>query len=182
MSTLTRRKVIAITVPTVAWAAASCAPAPAAPPPAPAPAAANKLLLFSDTVQGSKNIPEDARPTKSCVMSNRFPRNAEVVWRAKIFDPATGEGLTDKEATAQINLTNGTTISMRYRPNRNDPSEFFWSGSWVVPKGHTTGTLGYTMVASDNQGRKGEFKPINVPSTQLIITDEELADVPTQAG
>ena len=32
---------------------------------------------------------------------------------------------------------------------------------------------------ADDKGRGGEFKPINVPSSLLTITDEVLADIPT---
>jgi hypothetical protein len=172
---LTRRKALVLTAPTLALVAAGCQSAPAAAPVAACePAAANKLLLMVDMVQGAKNLPEEQRAAKSCVLHNRIPRNGEVVWRARIYDPATGEGMTDQEVTAHVDLANGTRLDMNYRAARNDPSELYWTGAWVVPANHPTGTLHFTVLATDKQGRTGEFKPINVPSSLLIVTDEVL--------
>jgi hypothetical protein len=179
--TVTRRKALALAAPSLALIATGCQAAPAPAAKAAAAPVANKLILMVDIVHGAKNLTEDQRPTRGCVLNNRFPRNSEVVWRARVHDPSTGEGMSDKEAKTEIRLANGTNIEMNYRPARNDPTELYWTGAWVVPKDHPTGTLNFSVVATDDNGRSGEFKPINVPSSLLVITDEVLPDIAPKA-
>lgn len=142
--------------------------------------APENLFLMVDMVQGSKNVPEDERAQSSCVMTNRFPRNSEIVWRARVFDPATGELMGDEVLdSVQVQLANGETIDMRYGAHpRDDPNaEFYWTGSWVVPEDHATGTLNYSVVAESTDGRTGEFAPFNVQPSLLTITDRTLETI-----
>ncbi len=166
--------------------AASCQPAaPAAQEakPAAAPASAN-LFLMVDMVLGSKNIPADQAPARSCVMNSRFPRNSQVVWRARVFDPATGALMDDKALSkVEVKLGNGETIKMRYGPHpaTNPNAEKFWTGSWVVPKDNATGTLDYSVGATGADGRSGEFKQFSSQPSLLTITDEVLEDAAPKA-
>jgi hypothetical protein len=164
---------------------AGCQATPAAQPQAAAPAQAglNKLFLSADMVQGSKNIPADQKESRSCVLENRFMRNSEMVWRVRVADPATGEYLDDKGLTSvQVKLANGQTFDAKYGFHPKDPpGDGFWTTSWVIPKDAPTGSMQYTIVATDAKGRTGEYKPYNVQSSLPTILNEVLADVPAKA-
>ncbi|MHB1415533.1 MAG: hypothetical protein ACYC1C_09785 [Chloroflexota bacterium] len=140
-----------------------------------APAASN-LFLMVDTVQGSTNLPADAKATQSCVLNNRFPRNSQVVWRGRVFDPQTGELMDDKALSkVEIQLGNGQMIAMHYGSHPKDPpGEAYWTGSWVIPTDQATGTLDYKVVAESADGRTGDFEPFQVPTSLLTVTDEVL--------
>ncbi len=181
---LTRRKALTLTAPSLVMvAAAACQVAPSAPEKpaaAAAPAGSNKLFLMVDMVQGSGNLTGDAAKARSCVLNSRFPRNSEIVWRARVFDPASGDLADDKALSGvQVKLANGKSFDMKYAPHPKDPpGEAYWTASWKVPKDQATGTLNYSVVASDSKGRAGEFKPYNIPTSLLTITEETLADAP----
>jgi len=136
------------------------------------------LFLAVDMVQGSTNLPKDQQPAKGCVLSSRFPRNSQVVWRARIYDPKTGDLMDDSALSkVEVRLANGQTIAMKYGPHpKNPPGEAYWTASWMVPKDNATGTLKYSITATSTDGRTGEFKPIDVASSLLTITDEVLPD------
>jgi hypothetical protein len=143
------------------------------------PAVAANLFVSADIVQGSKNIPEDERAGNACVLRNVFARNSEVVWRARIMDPQTGDQMGDDQIDKlEIQLANGEAIEMEYGPHpRNPPQTFYWTGSWVVPKDSPTGSLDYTIVATAKDGRTGTWEPFAVASSLPTITDEVLADL-----
>ena len=144
-------------------------------------AVTQNLMISADTVQGSKNIPADQKANRSCVLSSRFPRNSEMVWRARIVDPATGDVMDNTVLDkVQVQLANGQTVDMKYGAHpKTPPNEYYWTGSWEVPKDAPTGTLNYTIVATAKDGRTGEFKPITSVAASLpAITDEVYADVP----
>lgn len=137
------------------------------------------LIVYGDMVQGGKNVPEDQREAKSCVLNNRFPRNSEVVWRVRVLDPVTGESMDDTMLdTVEVTLGDGEVLAMRYGghpPQQN--RDFYWTTPWTVPKDYPTGTLTYTVMATATDGRSGEFKPFDVPSSMLTIIDEVLEDI-----
>jgi hypothetical protein len=49
-----------------------------------------------------------------------------------------------------------------------------------VPKDYPTGTLSFTVTATDTQGRTGEFKPFDIAPSLPTITDEVLEDAPEE--
>jgi hypothetical protein len=177
--TVSRRKALTLAAPSLVLVAAGCqTAAPPAPAAAPAPAGTDKLLIAADVVQGSKNVPKDQATMKSCVLSSRFPRNSEIVFRVRVYDPHTGE-LMDAAALSgvQVKLANGTNVDLAYSAHPKDPpNEYYWANSWVIPKTAPTGTLRYTIQASATDGRSGEFEPFSVASSLPSIIDETLPD------
>lgn len=141
------------------------------------PAAAKNLILAMDTIQGSANMPDDAKykAAWSCVQTNRIPKNGQVVFRVRVYDPKTGDLMDDKSLSGiQIKLANGTTIDAKYGAHPKGGTEFFWTGSWIVPATTPTGTLNYTLTATSTDGRTGQWTPISVATTTLQVTDEVL--------
>ncbi|MBI4493691.1 MAG: hypothetical protein HY690_12945 [Chloroflexi bacterium] len=152
---------------------------PAAAAEKPAAAGPSKLILSVDVVQGSKNLNDEEKKELSCVLNSRFPRNSQIVWRARIYDSRAAELMGDKAIeNAEIRLANGTNIKMKYGPHGDDPNkEEFWTGSWVVPKDYPTGSLLYSIAAAGLEGQTGEFKPYRVPASLLTIVEKVLPDV-----
>jgi hypothetical protein len=137
------------------------------------------LFVYGDTVEGGKNRPEEDKATRSCVLNNIFPRNAQIVWRMRVIDPTTGQPMDDTLVESVIvKLTDDTEVNLKYGghpPKKN--LDFFWSNGWVIPKDYQTGTLDYVVTATAKDGRLGEYKPFGIPSSQLIVTEEVLEDV-----
>ena len=166
----------------VALLLGACQSAPAA---APAKAGAGpgpaKLFMAVDMVLGSKNVPADKKAI-GCTLTSRFPRNSQMVWRARVFDPATGDPIDDKAMNkVEVKLANGEAVDAVFGPHPKDPpGETFWTASWVIPKDHPTGTLTYQVTATDKTGRSGEWKPFSTAPSLPIILDEVWPDIPTK--
>jgi len=182
MSNLSRRNFVrASAIPLALLAVTGCQTAPAAPTPEPLPPGASKLFLTVDMVQSTLNIPPDQAAAKGCVMTNRFPRNSEIVWRAKIYDGKSGDPLDDKGVNkAMVSLANGVNLDMKYggHPGKQ-PVDYYWTANWPVPIDQPTGTLNYSVAASTADGRTGSFKPLAIAPSLLTITEETLATIPT---
>lgn len=104
----------------------------------------------------------------------------EIHWRARVYDPQTGELMGEEDlASVEVQLANGETVSMHYgsHPPDDPTGEFYWTGSWVIPVDHATGTLNYTVVAESTDGRTGEFAPFKVKPSLLTVTDRVLETI-----
>jgi hypothetical protein len=133
------------------------------------------LAVSADTVWGPLNVPEDQRGGQVCVLGSRFPRNSEIVWRARVLDPDTGTELDDTATTVEVRLADGQVFEMRYAPHpRENPTDFFWTTSFDIPVDYPSGTLNYEIVATTTDGREGSFAPFNVAPSLLTITEETL--------
>ncbi len=169
---------LTLTLGTLLLAACGGSAAPAAPA---APQAASNLFIATDMVEGSKNVPQDQASLRSCVLSSRFPRNAEIVWRARVFDPVKGDLMDGNALSAvQVKLANGKVLDMHYAAHpASPPGEMYWTASWVVPKDQPTGSFKYSIVATASDGRSGQWQPFSVAASLPTITDEVLPDAPT---
>jgi hypothetical protein len=140
--------------------------------PSAAPVSAT-LILQADTVWGPKNIPEADRAGKTCVQRNLFARNEEIVWRVKVFDPATGEPMDDQALSSVAVKLADQSLDLHYAPHpRDNPADFFWTVSWLIPEDHPSGELPYTIEATANDGRTGSFEQFGVTLARLTVTDE----------
>jgi hypothetical protein len=89
-------------------------------------------------------------------MTNRFPKNAQVVWRVRIVDPVTGDLMDDKSVkTLQTKLANGMTLDLKYAAHPKTSQNFFWTVSWIVPLSQPTAVPGDQVgnVANDDHRR-----------------------------
>lgn len=140
----------------------------------------NHLFMYGDTVEGGKNRPED--DYRHCVLSNVFPRNSQIVWRMRVIDMAAGgTALDDTTITkVEVTLADGTVIPLKYGGHPpQDKTDFFWSAGWVVPKDYPTGTLLYSVLATETDGDTAEYKPFDISASLLTVTDEVLEDIAT---
>lgn len=137
-------------------------------------AATTTLTVQTDTVYGSKNVPKEQAATQVCVNANRFPHNAEIVWRTRVLDPTTGKDMDDKAlANVEVQLGDGQKLAMHYAGHPHDtPVDYFWTVSFDIPQDYPTGTLSYEVVATAADGRTGSFTPFNVAPSLLTITEE----------
>lgn len=132
-------------------------------------AASARLFIQADTVIGGANLAEDE---SSCVQQSEFERNEEIVWRAKVFDGATGQPLDDSAlSTVEVKLAD-QTLTMKYgdHPHSN-PTDSFWTVSFTIPADYPTGALSYTVVATAADGRTGEFDELNSAPSRLNVIE-----------
>jgi len=131
------------------------------------------LILVADTVLGVVGIPEAEIPKKVCVLSSRFNPGQQIVWRVRVYDPTTGQPLDDTTLDlVEVALPGDQVLKARYGPHPpppQEPTDFFWSTSWVVPQDYPSGSLPFIITAKAKDGRSGEFIEFNVAPSLLII-------------
>lgn len=89
------------------------------------------------------------------------------------IDPLTGKYV--ETANLVVHLTfggNTVDVPMNYRGTGANPRPGFWTTKWVVPADAPTGIVDYSVTATDDQGRTGEYKPFQIESSELTIVQQ----------
>ncbi len=118
----------------------------------PAFAASGPLTVYADTVTN-----------QGCVQTNIFHRGIDIlVWRINVLQ----NGQQDKNATVTVQVKGGQTFKAPY--NTHDD---FYTAAWNVPFNQPTGTIQYTVTATDGS-QTATYQP------QFMVAPSELMIVP----
>jgi hypothetical protein len=150
------------------------------------------LVLTADMVRGSAN-PQGA----VCVLTSRYQKGEEVVWRVKITDAATGKAIPaeasellarptpptaeelaamSKDIAVVVHLSDGQNFPMRFGPHGRPPADYFWTFGWDIPATYPTGTLDYYITADwAAEGKTGRWSPPNIAPSKLTVVEATTA-------
>ena len=130
-------------------------------------AQAANLFFEGDMVRGHT---QDGATGPSCVLTSEYKRREEVVWRVRVLDDA-GANLDDTGIKSlSVVLSDGQEFEMDFGQHpRGKHTDAFWATGWSIPADYPTGTLGYKVVAVDNDGQSHEWEPFNVEPSKLTV-------------
>jgi hypothetical protein len=139
---------------------------------------AGKLFFEGDMVKG----PQPGQAGPFCVLQSQFFRKQQVAWRVRVLD-VDGKNVDEMGLKSlMVELSNGKSIELKFKPHpppRQGPAtDYFWSGSWVIPEDQPTGTFSYKVIATDNEGRTQTWEPFKIVTSQLTIVAGEPAMAP----
>lgn len=127
-----------------------------------------KLFFEGDIV---KHNLDNGAPGPFCVLQSRFMRGEAIAWRTRILQP-NGTPADDKVLkSVVVELGSGQKVPLDYGPHGNPPTDYFWANSWEIPKNHPTGSLGYKVVATMQDGSVVTWEPFTRPNSQLWIIE-----------
>lgn len=113
-----------------------------------------------------------------CVLQNQFTRGEAVAWRIRIQKPD-GTVATDKDLkSVQVVLGNGTMLPAGYKGHGMPATDVFWSLFYTFPMDFPTGSLGYKVVATMQDGSTVEWQPFTRDTTQLMIVPGDAPKAP----
>ena len=155
---------IALTVAALGFASGAQAQAPAQQSQPP-----GKLFFEGDIVRHA--LPAQAGPF--CVLVNQYKRGEAVAFRIRTLLP-NGQIADDKAIKSLVvELGNGQRLPASYKPHGAPPTDYFWSFFWTIPADHPTGSIGYKVIATMNDGSTVEWKPFNRATTALMVVAGE---------
>jgi hypothetical protein len=117
-----------------------------------------KLFIEGDIVRG--NTPLGATGP-ICVLTSQFKRGENVVFRIRVRNPQ-GKPLDAAGIKSiEVELADGRKLPTRYggHPPRQ-PTDFFFTAAWMIPENYPTGSLGYSITATDIEGNTVKWEPL----------------------
>ena len=110
-------------------------------------------------------------PATSCWVMSVYHPGEGVYFRAKVFDPVTGKPLAKGDLkSVVVALPNGQSLPLTFssHPSKS-PTDSFWGVLWKIPANYPTGTIDYTVTATANDGRTGQYVDFNLTSSKLTV-------------
>lgn len=113
-----------------------------------------------------------------CILNNRYTRGEAVAWRLRAQMPDGTVADASKLKSVEVELGNGQKLPLHYGGHGMPPTDFFWSTFWTIPMDFPTGSLGYKVNATMNDGTVVTWVPFTRDTTQLMV----VAGMPTMAA
>src|SRR6267154_1664002 len=113
-----------------------------------------------------------------CVLNNRYTRGEAVAFRQRVLKPDGTVADATYLKSVEIELGNGNKVPLHYGGHGMPPTDFFWSSFWTIPNDFPTGSLGYKVNATMNDGTVVTWVPFTRDTTQLMV----VAGTPTLAA
>lgn len=104
-----------------------------------------------------------------CLVTTMYKHGAHVILRIKLFDPATGKQLSNKDlAGVDVVLPDGTKLPAHFGTHEGGKIPF-WVAHWTIPAGYPTGNVKYSVTA---QGTNRQVKQVrfDVTDTDAFLT------------
>lgn len=112
-----------------------------------------------------------------CVANTVFFPGEMIVFHADIFDAETGElmdadDIAERNVRLTVRLDPGEELSLGFIPHGEpeNPDVWYWAAAWEIPADYPTGTITYTLEATDDEGRTGTFTPIEQAASINLLT------------
>ncbi len=113
-----------------------------------------------------------------CILNNRYTRGEAVAWRIRVQLPDGTVADNMKIKSVDVELGNGEKLPAHFGGHGMPPTDFFWSLFWTIPDNFPTGSLGYKVNATMNDGSVVVWQPFTRDTTQLMV----VAGTPTLAA
>ena len=108
-----------------------------------------------------------------CVLASRFKRGEGIAWRMRTMTPDGANADDSVISSLVVELGNGDSFPLRYGPHGNPPTDFFWASSYTIPESYPTGSLGYKVLATMNDGTVVTWEPFTRPNSLLWVIEGE---------
>ena len=103
-------------------------------------------VVTAETGTGSEGVPADAAFASACAATRRFVPGMQVIFYVGIYDPETGDQLTDEDLdSVSVNVEGGQTVELGWAGDDEENPAQEWAGSYVLPDDAEPGTMPYTV-------------------------------------
>ena len=104
-----------------------------------------------------------------CILNNRYMRGEAVAFRIRIQKPDGTVADATYLKSVEVELGNGQKLPSHFGGHGMPPTDFFWSLFWTIPGDFPTGSLGYKVNATLQDGSVVTWQPFTRDTTQLMV-------------
>ena len=141
----------------------------------------SNYVVTAETGTGSEGVPANASFASACAATRRFVPGMQVIFYVGIYDPDTGDQLTDDDLeSVSVNVEGGPTVDLGWAGDDEENPAQEWAGSYVLPEDTETGTMPYTVEVTNGDANyrtvgilEDSFEVIEYSNpTNYVVTTE----------
>lgn len=134
--------------------------------PEPAP---ENYVVTDDMITGSENIPESAGFVSACSPTRKFLPGMHAIWYVGIYDPETGDQLTDEDLDKVVaNVDGGPSVELGWAGDDEENPAQEWNGSWTIPEDTEPQTFSYTIEVTDGDAN---FRHVGILESSFDVIE-----------
>lgn len=143
-------------------------------------------FIQADTVRGAVGAQGAV-----CVINSVFLNGEEVVFRAYVYDAATGQPLTQDKIDASGITVSGMIdgqqvagLNFTPHPPEAADTELYWAGAWAIPADYPAGNYSWSVRVQDAAGNVVDYLPMGhtIGLGTLTIAAPAAAAAPATQG
>lgn len=126
-------------------------------------------VVTDDVIVSSSYVPENMGFVSACSPSRTFAPGMHPVFKVGVYDPATGEHLTNDDLeSVTVNVEGYGSVDLAWSGDDDENPADEWSGSWAIPEDVEAGTLNYTVEITDGDAN---FRNVGIIESSLTVVD-----------
>ena len=125
-------------------------------------------VVTAETGTGSEGVPGSAQFVSACSATRRFVPGMQAIFYVGVYDPDTGEQLTDEDLDAVNVNVGGETVELAWAGDDEENPAQEWAGSWMVPEGTETGSLSYTVEVTNGDA---DYRNVGILENSIEIIE-----------
>jgi len=127
------------------------------------------FVVTAETGTGSEGVPESAQFASSCSATRRFIPGMQVIFYVGIYDPDTGDQLTDEDlSSVNVNVDGGETVELGWAGDDEENPAQEWAGAWTVPEDTEPGSISYTVEVSNGDAN---YRSVGILENSIEIIE-----------
>lgn len=132
---------------------------------------ANNFVVTAETGAGSEGVPESSGFLSSCSASRRFVPGMQVVFWVGIFDPETGDQLTNDDLDSVVVDVEGIEeVELSWAGDDEEDPADEWGGSFVLPEDTEIDTYAYTVNVSSSD-EDANFESVGILEDEFEVVE-----------
>jgi len=126
-------------------------------------------VVTAETGTGSEGVPESAGFVSACSPTRRFVPGMQAIFYVGIWDPETGDQLTDEDlSSVVVNIDGGPQVELGWAGDDEENPAEEWGGSWVIPDDMEPGTVSYTVEVTDGDAN---FRSVGILENSMEVIE-----------
>ena len=126
-------------------------------------------VVTDDVIVSSAYVPANAGFAQACSPSRMFAPGMHPVFKIGVYDPETGEHLTDEDLeSVVVNIDGYDSVELAWAGDDEEHPADEWGASWAIPEDAEPGTLSYTVEVTDGDAN---FRSVGILESSITIIE-----------
>jgi hypothetical protein len=130
-------------------------------------------VVTDDIIVSGTGAPANNGYAQACQPSRIFSPGMHPVFKIGVYDPETGDQLTNDDLSAvTVNIDGYGTVDLAWSGDDEEHPADEWSGSWAIPMDASAGSVSYTVEITAADDASPNFRNVGILESQFSVIED----------